>query len=409
MPLDQASARDRAVSTAEASVLVVEDDAPLRTLVERRLRQEGYVVEGAASAPEALTRLADGEAAPPDVVLLDYRLAEMTGADLIRQLRERDLPVPPFIVMTGYGDERIAVEMMKLGARDYLAKDTRFVALLPAVVHRVVDALRQEARLARTEAEREDLETRLEAAQRIEGPGLLASGIALELGDVLTGILGHADLALLDLSPDAPAREHVRALREESHRAVSVCRQILVAPDRGRGDIERVDLNALVRQLGTLLAASLSQRVRLDVHLSPADPAFEGDLEQTRQVILSLVRNAAEAIGDRDGTIVLSTDLRHRDRDFLRATWPGDPITEGDYVSLSVTGTESGMDAANGRRGPASLRSDALRSERQRRGGLGLATILATVRRHRGAIRVQSTPGRGSTFEVLFPADRSAA
>lgn len=130
------------------SVLVVEDDSGLCKMIQKRLQVEGFRTDSVLSGTEAIARVVRD---PSVMMLVDYLLPDMTGKQVIEALNQRQCEVP-FIVMTGYGDEKTAVEMMKLGARDYLVKDEELLELLPSVVGRVMEQLRTETKLARAEA-----------------------------------------------------------------------------------------------------------------------------------------------------------------------------------------------------------------------------------------------------------------
>jgi PAS domain S-box-containing protein len=131
------------------TILVIEDDPALLRLIQKNLQRIDFQTAGASTGAEAIARIIDQ---PPLLLLLDYRLPDMTGRQLINTLAERQR-LTPFIIATGHGDETVAVEMMKLGARDYLVKDAGFLDLLPSVVKRVVDQLLTERRLAQAERE----------------------------------------------------------------------------------------------------------------------------------------------------------------------------------------------------------------------------------------------------------------
>lgn len=138
-------------------ILVVDDDKGLVKLIQKTLEREGFETEGVLNGTEAVARIVN---APPSLMLLDYRLSDMTGRQVVEAFTERNKPVP-FIIMTGQGDEEIAVNMMKLGARDYLVKDTAFIDLLPSVVQQTVSGIEREIRLAKAEEERSRLLQRL--------------------------------------------------------------------------------------------------------------------------------------------------------------------------------------------------------------------------------------------------------
>ena len=137
-------------------VLIVEDDDGLRNLILKGLRKAGYVTDGVATGADALEYLM---ANPGLALLLDQKLPDMTGSDIIKALHERGLRVP-FIIMTGQGDERLAVEMMKLGAVDYMVKAFDTIDLLPGVFQRLFRELDNERLLAAAETDLRESEER---------------------------------------------------------------------------------------------------------------------------------------------------------------------------------------------------------------------------------------------------------
>lgn len=128
-------------------ILVVDDDKDLVYLIRRVLENEGFETEVVPNGAEAVTRAVHD---PPCLMLLDYRLPDMTGRQVIEALAERNVSTP-FIIMTGQGDEKTAVEMMKLGARDYLTKDIAFLDFLPSVVDQATARIEVETKLAKAE------------------------------------------------------------------------------------------------------------------------------------------------------------------------------------------------------------------------------------------------------------------
>lgn len=126
------------------NILLVEDDAGLVELITVKLEESGFSVMSAASGAEALTHL---ERQTPDMMLLDYSLPDINGKELVDTLNKQQTPLPPFIITTGQGDERIAVNMMKLGAMDYLVKDILFLEKLSDVVKRVVKEIDSDGKL----------------------------------------------------------------------------------------------------------------------------------------------------------------------------------------------------------------------------------------------------------------------
>ena len=144
-------------------ILVVEDDNGLRELIVKSLKKAGFNADGAPTAAKAIERVT---ANPQLLLLLDLKLPDMSGRDIIHFLRERSIN-PPFIIMTGQGDERLAVEMMKLGAADYLLKDLGLTSLLPSILERTFHNIETEQRLLTAEEARTKATSHLESI--IEG------------------------------------------------------------------------------------------------------------------------------------------------------------------------------------------------------------------------------------------------
>ncbi|NTV75724.1 MAG: response regulator, partial [Holophaga sp.] len=151
-------------------ILLVEDDQGLTELVREEILQRGWGFLHAATGQAALELLG---ARRPDLVLLDFSLPDMTAV----QILERAV-MPPFIVTTGSGDERIAVEMMRKGALDYLVKDAHFLGALPGAVERALHAVEVERRLREAQEQLKAADAVLRNAQKMESLGRMAGGIA---------------------------------------------------------------------------------------------------------------------------------------------------------------------------------------------------------------------------------------
>ena len=249
----------------------------------------------------------------------------------------------------------------------------------------------------RAEAERAELQAKMQQAQKLESLGILAGGIAHDFNNLLCGVVGAADLALEDLASH-PARVDLEQIREAGQRATELCRQLLAYSGRGRFLVEPLDLSAVVKAMGHLLQVSISKKVELRYDLERDLPTVEADATQLRQVILNLIVNASEAIGEQEGAVTLSTSVKQCDHDYLRG-YIDDKLSPGRYVSLEVADTGCGM-------GPDTLRRlfDPFFTTKFTGRGLGLAATLGIVRGHRGTIKVRSTPEKGTTFEILLPA-----
>ena len=164
--------------------------------------------------------------------------------------------------------------------------------------------------------ERLSLERQLLHAQKLESLGILAGGIAHDFNNLLTAILGNADLALAELPPPSPARPLVEQIQTASLRAAELTRQMLVFAGRGELATVPLELSATVREMGQLLAASLSKKAELRLDLAEDLPPIEADPAQLRQIIMNFILNASDAIGEQPGVIAVRTGRDGHDRSF---------------------------------------------------------------------------------------------
>ncbi len=256
----------------------------------------------------------------------------------------------------------------------------------------------------RAEENRRKLEAQVQHAQKLESLGVLAGGIAHHFNNLLTGILGNAELALADTSLASPARDRIRDIETTARRAADLTEQMLAYSGRGRFVVGTVSLNETVEEMEYLFEVAVSKNAVLQYDLADDLPAIEADVSQIRQVLMNLVTNASEAIGDSSGVISVSTGAIECDRNYLAETYLDDELPEGAYVYLEVSDTGCGMDEET-----QSNLFDPFFTTKFTGRGLGLAALLGIVRGHRGAIKVCSEVGRGTTVKVLFPAaDRPA-
>jgi two-component system, cell cycle sensor histidine kinase and response regulator CckA len=249
----------------------------------------------------------------------------------------------------------------------------------------------------RAEAEQERLRAQMLHVQKLESLGLLAGGIAHDFNNVLAAIVGGASAALLTMPPDTRAREHIEGVIDSAQRAASLTRQMLAYAGKGQVEIRPLDLSRYVLELSPLLEASIPKTVQLQFELQTGLPEILVDVAQIQQVAMNLVINAAEAIGEQTGTVRVLTRARFID-EMEANTLLSVPGRAGQYVVLEVQDTGHGMDEAT-----RSKIFDPFFSTKFTGRGLGLAAVHGIVRAHRGGIHLDSTPGHGTSFQVLFP------
>ncbi len=250
----------------------------------------------------------------------------------------------------------------------------------------------------RSEQERRRLERRIQQAQKMESLGLLAGGVAHDFNNLLVGVLGNAGLALMELPPKSPVYELVRQIETAALRASELTNEMLAYSGKGKVIIEAIDLSALVEEMAQLLRASISKKCTLEFDFAPELGTIEGDPAQIRQVVMNVITNASEAIGDDIGTITLQTGMVDADREVLSSTYMDDGLDPGPYVFLEVTDTGCGMEPDN-----LAKIFDPFFTTKFTGRGLGLAAALGIVRGHAGAVKVTSTVGVGTSFRILFP------
>jgi signal transduction histidine kinase/CheY-like chemotaxis protein len=248
------------------------------------------------------------------------------------------------------------------------------------------------------ESERQRIEIKLRETQKLESLGVLAGGIAHDFNNLLTGIVGNASMARMDCGPRSSLTQYFEQIEHSSLYAADLCKQLLAYAGKGRLVVESIDIPQVVRDTTHLIQSSLNPQSRLSFDLQPTPPV-EADAVQLRQVIMNLVINASEAIGANVGTIHLGTKSIHADRQYLEQTIGDSDLPEGDYVVLQISDTGSGMSPQT-----VSKIFDPFFSTKFTGRGLGLAAVQGIIRTHKGAIRVYSEEGKGTTFKILLPA-----
>jgi PAS domain S-box-containing protein len=250
------------------------------------------------------------------------------------------------------------------------------------------------------EEERRRLDARVQATQRVEGLGMLAGGIAHDFNNLLMAILGNIDLAKEDLAPGTAVWQPLQEAENAARRAAELTRQMLAYSGRATVLVQEVDLTQAVRSMSEMLRVSATERVTLAFELAEGLPRVRADVSQLRQVLVNLVMNASEAIGEAGGgRVVVSTAAVECTAEELSSTWLHDDLPAGVYVALQVKDDGAGMP-------PETLQRifDPFFTTKFTGRGLGLAAVLGIVRSHRGAIAVDSAPGRGTTVRILLPA-----
>ena len=375
-----------------AKVLLIEDDPVDAELVRRslsggtgalRLEREGTLKAG-------IDHLARGGL---DAVLLDLNLPDSEGIDTLVCLRDHDAAIP-VVVFTAAGDEETALSALAAGAQDYLVKDELGESLLKRSIRYAIER-------SRIAEEKERLQERLRQAEKMEGLGALCAGIGFGFNTLIGTILDRCDHALAWL--DSPRdRTALRSCLLEIHRATFRAGE-MVQRLRDYAALERassrdVDLPRFVLEASDSLASIVPAEVDVDCYVSGAPLHVEIERPELQRLLVSLVVNAAEAIGKGRGSIVISTGTVEADEELLSGTrgWP-EP-RPGSYAFLRVADSGRGLDAARRER-----IFDPFYTTKFAGRGLGLASVVGILYRHRAAIRADANDPSGAVFTALFP------
>lgn len=249
------------------------------------------------------------------------------------------------------------------------------------------------------EEERLRLERRLLQAAKTESLGRMAGAIAHHFNNLLGAVMGNLELALLDATLNSVIQSRIADAMGAAGRAAEISRLLLAYLGQGIAAKQDLDLGSLCRDTLALVGASLPPRVSLRSRFPDQGPIVRADAAQIQQVLTNLMTNAAEAIGDKEGEVVVTVEvLPAPDLRGFRVHPPDWEPRGPEYACLSVWDNGSGMDGETLNR-----LFDPFFSTRFSGRGLGLAVALGVVKAHDGAIAVASTPGQGSHFRVFLP------
>ena len=234
-------------------------------------------------------------------------------------------------------------------------------------------------------------EEALRQAQKLESLGLMAGGVAHDFNNLLTALIGNLDLARMAHPDPGAASPFFDAMTATLRRASDLARQMLAYAGQARVEVRPVDLNASARELAALMSASMSKKIELRFELADELPLVEGDPVQLQQVLLNLITNAADAIGDREGAITVASRVED-------GTPEGEPRPGARMAILEVRDSGAGMSAQVKAR-----IFDPFFTTKASGRGLGLSALLGILKAHHAGVQVESEPGAGSRFILRFP------
>lgn len=375
-------------------VLLVEDDPVDAMLVRRMLAHEAtpqrsFRLDHSAVLEEALDRLGKKS---HDVLLLDLNLPDSNGVETVRRVREVE-PDLPIVVFTVAGDCDTALKALRAGAQDFLVKGE----ISEAVLFRAIRYAMERRRMGE---ETRRLQEQLHEAEKLQSLGVLAAGAAFGLNTLLGSILEQADRAIGNPDRSTQIFEGLAAIRKDALRAAEMVGQLREYALTDRRHRTRLDVSRFVLGLSETLDVIAGPGVSIQYHLLSDLPAIRANPIELRQLLVNLVVNAAEAIGEPEGFVWVHTGVREVDQALLAETQGASQLRPGRFVFLRVDDSGPGLPEAARRQ-----LFDPFFTTKHAGRGLGLAAVFGIVRRHGGAIHLgERREGRGAEVEVLFPA-----
>jgi signal transduction histidine kinase len=369
------------------SILLIDDDPQAQALIEMALIDAHFErkIEVVTTAAAGLERI---KADHHDIYLVDQRLPDGTGLDVIRAAKDLGTD-KPFILMTGYGSGALDEAALREGAADYVEKH-----LVGAHLER---SIRYALRNWQASRALQDREEQLRQSQKMEAIGRLAGGVAHDFNNLLTAVIGYTDMIAerADLDP-ATARE-VGEIRLAADRGAALTRQLLAFSRKQLLNPTVLNVNDSVAGLLHMLPRLIGDHIHTDARLAAGLGFVKADASQLEQVIVNLVLNARDAMPT-GGYVTIETANIELTEDRLSAE--GLVLEPGPYVMLSITDTGVGMDETT--------RAHAFEpffttKEKGKGTGLGLATVYAIIDQSGGGIAMDTAPERGTSIRIYLP------
>jgi len=313
-------------------------------------------------------------------------------ADLLCLKGEQDICYAQESIPDAHGRQK-TFDLIRVAVRDGHGNITGLVGFAIDISERLA-----------AETERHELERQMLHMQRLESLGVMAGGVAHDFNNLLTTMQGSVELARTEKNLSADTLESLDCIEAAAEAATDLCQQMLAYSGKGFLQAEVLSINHLLQEIRPLLGATIGKNTELHFNLSEDLPAVEVDKGQIRQIMLNMVMNAAEAIGEKPGNIVIQTSMKRLTGNNPMKMARDKELAAGDYVMFEVRDNGAGMsDEIQARI------FDPFFTTKFTGRGLGMSAALGIVHAHQGGIVISSSPGAGTAMQVWLPASSQPA
>lgn len=333
------------------------------------------------------------------------RLAGLKKSDILQQ------PCRPFFE-AGFLDTLIEVDrkaaVLEMQETQLFTKDGAIPVLAAGTIFsnagktQVLVSFIDLSERKRVEAEQLELERRVYQSQKLDSLGVMAGGVAHDFNNLLTSILGNTELTLMDTESGSQAAEQLRDVIHSARQAASLAKQMLAYSGRGKFVVQRINMGDLIQEMMPMLRTTAGGTDVIHYESSPTACCIHGDDSQMKQVVMNLVINAVEACREFRDTpdVQIQISQKHCSESELSGLVLDSILRDGNYVCLRVEDNGCGINQET-----LTRIFDPFFSTKFTGRGLGLASVLGIVRGHKGGLRVTSSTGQGTLFELFFPID----
>ena len=376
-------------------ILFVDDELNVLKGLQRMLQSKKNTWDMAftTSVSEALAMLRQDSF---DAVVLDIKMPGTSGLEMLTEIKSdpkiRDIEV---VMLTALKDHDLKHKSLDLGATDLLNKPVMkedLVARLNSVIR--IKSYRDELRSQNAQLEREFTQS-----QKMEVVGMLAAGVVHDLNNILTSIVGYSELSEQMVDADSDIRKNLDIVKNAGERARKLVQQIVRFSKQNDTSCKICPLGTVIDECLELLHPSIPTDIKIEWERPKTDKPIVANTTQIHQILMNLCINAIHAMSDK-GILRISLVETKLDKDSL----PNKEIQPGQYIKLGVSDTGTGMDQSI----IQNIFKPLFTTKGNQGGtGLGLSVVQRIVKKHGGQISVESTIGKGTTFNVYFPCTKN--